>query len=92
MLAWQLCDFPGIQTSNAKKPYIFVICFRRGGRGRPHMSSSYIKILSKHMRFWSCAYYRATTALMGSCRKRILLSSARAYKGCCIFHEGLDGV
>ena len=25
MLAWQLCDFQGIRTSIAKKPYIFVI-------------------------------------------------------------------
>ena len=25
MLAWQICDFQGIRTSIAKKPYIFVI-------------------------------------------------------------------
>ena len=25
MLAWQLCDFQGIQTTFAKKPYIFAI-------------------------------------------------------------------
>ena len=29
MLAWYLCDFQGIQTTIAKKPYIFVI-FQRG--------------------------------------------------------------
>ena len=33
MLAWQLCDFQGIQTSIAKKPYIFVIF--QGGSGPP---------------------------------------------------------
>ena len=30
MLAWQLCDFQGMQTSIAMKPYIFVI-FKGGG-------------------------------------------------------------
>ena len=30
MLAWQLCDFQGILTSIAHKPYIFVI-FQGGG-------------------------------------------------------------
>ena len=30
MLAWQLCDFQEIETTIAKKPYIFVI-FQEGG-------------------------------------------------------------
>ena len=34
MLAWQLCDFQGIRTSIAKKPYIFVI-FSGGGVWTP---------------------------------------------------------
>ena len=33
MLAWQLCDFQGIHTRIAKKPYIFVIFL--GGSGPP---------------------------------------------------------
>ena len=37
MLAWQLCDFQGIQTSIAKKPEIFVI-FQGGGVGPDPLS------------------------------------------------------
>ena len=34
MIAWQRCDFQGILTSIAKKPYIFVL-FSGGGGVRP---------------------------------------------------------
>ena len=34
MLAWYLCDFQGIRTSIAKKPYIFVI-FQGGWLSEP---------------------------------------------------------
>ena len=39
MLAWQLCDFQGIRTCIAKKPYIFVI-FQRGQDPLPPPSGS----------------------------------------------------
>ena len=47
MLAWQLCDFAGIRTSFAKKPYFCV--FIRGGGGGGGVST--IVVLLTFMRW-----------------------------------------
>ena len=63
MLAWQLCDFQGIRTSIAKKPYVLLF-FGGGGGGGPEPTFPLLDPLMSKYNFLD------TTSLCFSLRRK----------------------
>ena len=74
MLAWQLCDFQGVQTSVPKKPYIFVI-FQGGGGPSPLLLP-----LDPHMLVSGVLCDHSTTA-------KLHVLAAKALKSLCGYSD-----